>query len=107
MFHFTPLKGPIWHARTPCSDVFPRTCDTLERCEVHVLRQQMARTMRKKGLLIGPSGIGKAQLTHLIEAFMRSFREHDETEYKKLVEWQRQVKTRGCLQSATCRFAQN
>ncbi|MBO4443289.1 MAG: hypothetical protein J5814_00765 [Bacteroidaceae bacterium] len=59
------------------------------------------------GHLIGTSGIGKAQLTHLIEAIMRSFREHDETEYKKLVEWQRQVKTRGCLQSVTCRFAQN
>ena len=47
------------------------------------------------GHLIGPSGIGKAQLTHLIEAIMRPFREHDETEYKKLVDWQRQVKTRG------------
>ena len=30
------------------------------------------------GHLIGTSGIGKAQLTHLIEAIMRSFREHDE-----------------------------
>ena len=47
------------------------------------------------GHLIGPSGIGKAQLTHLIEAVMRSFRDHDETEYKKLVDWQRQMKTRG------------
>ena len=47
------------------------------------------------GHLIGPSGIGKAQLTHLIEAIMRSFRDHDETEYKKLVDWQRQMKTRG------------
>lgn len=47
------------------------------------------------GHLIGPSGIGKAQLTHLIEAIMRPFRDHDETEYKKLVDWQRQVKTRG------------
>lgn len=46
------------------------------------------------GHLIGPSGIGKAQLTHLIEAIMRSFRDHDETEYKKLVDWQRQMKTR-------------
>lgn len=46
------------------------------------------------GHLIGPSGIGKAQLTHLIEAIMRSFRDHDETEYKKLVDWQRQIKTR-------------
>ena len=46
------------------------------------------------GHLIGPSGIGKAQLTHLIEAIMRPFREHDEVEYKKLVDWQRQMKTR-------------
>ncbi len=47
------------------------------------------------GHLIGPSGVGKAQLTHLIEAIMHPFRDHDETEYKKLVDWQRQVKTRG------------
>lgn len=46
------------------------------------------------GHLIGSSGIGKAQLTHLIEAIMRSFRLHDETEYRKLVDWQRQMKTR-------------
>ena len=46
------------------------------------------------GHLIGPSGIGKAQLTHLIEAIMRPFRAHDEVEYKKLVDWQRQMKTR-------------
>ena len=30
------------------------------------------------GHLIGPSGIGKAQLSHLIEAIMRRYREHDE-----------------------------
>jgi hypothetical protein len=47
------------------------------------------------GHLIGPSGIGKAQLTHLIEAIMRSFRDHDEKEYEKLANWQRQVKTKG------------
>lgn len=47
------------------------------------------------GHLIGPSGVGKAQLTHLIEAIMHTFREHDEIEYKKLVVWQRQIKTRG------------
>ncbi len=46
------------------------------------------------GHLIGPSGIGKAQLTHLIEAIMRPYRDHDEVEYKKLVDWQRQIKTR-------------
>ena len=37
------------------------------------------------GHLIGPSGIGKAQLSHHIEAIMRSFRDYDETKYKKLV----------------------
>ncbi len=47
------------------------------------------------GHLIGPSGVGKAQLTHLVEAIMRPFRDHDETEYKKLVDWQRQMKTKG------------
>lgn len=46
------------------------------------------------GHLIGPSGIGKAQLTHLVEAIMRSFRSHDETEFKKLVNWQRLMKTK-------------
>ena len=47
------------------------------------------------GHLIGPSGIGKAQLTRLLEAIMRPFRDHDAQEYDKLIEWQRQVKTRG------------
>ena len=47
------------------------------------------------GHLIGPSGVGKAQLTHLIEAIMRSFREHDEMEYNRVADWQRQVKTKG------------
>lgn len=47
------------------------------------------------GHLIGPSGIGKAQLSHLIEAICRDFRGHDETEFKKLVDWQRQMKTKG------------
>ena len=46
------------------------------------------------GHLIGPSGIGKAQLTHLVEAIMRPFRAHDEIEYMKLVDWQRQMKTK-------------
>ena len=47
------------------------------------------------GHLIGPSGVGKAQLTHLLEAIMRQFREHDEKEFEKLANWQKTVKTRG------------
>ena len=38
------------------------------------------------GYLIGPSGIGKAQLTHLIEAIMRLFRDHDKVEYERLAD---------------------
>jgi hypothetical protein len=47
------------------------------------------------GHLIGPSGIGKAQLTHLTEAIMRRARQHDEMEFRKLCDWQRQMKTKG------------
>ncbi len=47
------------------------------------------------GHLIGPSGVGKAQLTYLVEAICRDFRDHDEIEFKKLIDWQRQIKTRG------------
>ena len=47
------------------------------------------------GHLIGPSGIGKDQLHDLVEAIMRSFRDHDAKEYKKLEDWQRQKNTKG------------
>ena len=45
------------------------------------------------GHLIGPSGIGKAQLNHLLETILRSFREHDQKEFEKLFNWQRLMKT--------------
>ena len=47
------------------------------------------------GHLIGASGVGKAQLIHLIETIMRPFRDHDETEYKRLSDWIRLTKTKG------------
>ena len=47
------------------------------------------------GHLIGPSGIGKGQLPNLLEAINRSFRAHDDIEYKKLEDWQRQKQTKG------------
>lgn len=47
------------------------------------------------GHLIGPSGIGKDQLHDLVEAILRSFRDHDEIEYKKLEDWQREKTTKG------------
>ena len=47
------------------------------------------------GHLIGPSGIGKGQFPRLIKAIMRSFRDHDMVEYKRLEDWQRQKNTKG------------
>ena len=57
------------------------------------------------GHLIGPSGIGKDQLHDLIEAIMRSFRDHDEIEYKKLENWQHVKNTKGDNKGAA--FLQN
>ena len=45
--------------------------------------------------LVAESGGNKGQLSHLVEAICRDFRLHDETELRKLVEWQKQVKTKG------------
>ena len=45
--------------------------------------------------LVADSGCNKGQLSHLVEAICRDFRQHDEAELRKLVEWSRQVKTKG------------
>lgn len=42
--------------------------------------------------LVGDSGCNKGQLSNLVEAICRDFREHDDAELRKLVEWQKQVK---------------
>ena len=44
--------------------------------------------------LVAESGGNKGQLSQLVEAICRNFREHDDAELKKLVEWQKQVKTK-------------
>ena len=44
--------------------------------------------------LVSESGGNKGQLSNLVEALSRAFRAYDEMELQKLVEWQRQVKTR-------------
>ncbi len=44
--------------------------------------------------LVSDTGGNKGQLSLLVEAICRDFRKHDEEELKKLVEWQRQIKTR-------------
>ena len=44
--------------------------------------------------LVADSGCNKGQLSLLVEAICRDFRDHDEAELKKLVEWSKQVKTK-------------
>ena len=44
--------------------------------------------------LVSDTGGNKGQLSLLVEAICRDFRAHDDEELKKLVEWQRQVKTK-------------
>ena len=44
--------------------------------------------------LVADSGGNKGQLSSLVEAVCRDFRQHDEEELRKLVEWQKQVKTK-------------
>ena len=44
--------------------------------------------------LVADSGCNKGQLNGWVEAICRSFRAHDDAELKKLVEWQKQVKTK-------------
>lgn len=44
--------------------------------------------------LVADSGCNKGQLSGLVEAICRDFRAHDKAELRKLVEWQKQVKTK-------------
>ena len=44
--------------------------------------------------LVADSGCNKGQFSNLVEAICRDFRAHDEAELKKLVEWQKQVKSK-------------
>lgn len=44
--------------------------------------------------LVAESGGNKGQLSNLVEALCRDFRSHDDEELKKLIEWQKQMKTK-------------
>ena len=46
------------------------------------------------GNLVADSGCNKGQLSNLVEAICRNLRQHDDTELEKLVEWQKQMKTK-------------
>ena len=53
--------------------------------------------------LVGDSGCNKGQLTNLVEAICRDFRLHDDAELKKLVEWQKQMKTKASTKEKPAR----
>lgn len=46
------------------------------------------------GNLVADSGAGKGQLSSLVEAICRDFRQHDYMELQKLVEWQKMYKSK-------------
>lgn len=45
--------------------------------------------------LVAESGNNKGQLTNLVEAICRDFHDHDDAELKKIVDWQKVMKTKG------------
>lgn len=46
------------------------------------------------GHLIGVSGIGKRELSHLVSVLCRDFQEHDQGDFQRLAQWSSQMKTR-------------
>ena len=54
--------------------------------------------------LVADSGNNKGQLGNLVEAICRDFRQHDEEEMKKLVEWARMYKTKAKVHTGTDPF---
>ena len=45
--------------------------------------------------LVAESGGNKGQMSHLVEAICRDFRLHDKAGTKLLMEWQKEVMTKG------------
>ncbi len=45
--------------------------------------------------LVGDSGCNKGQFPLLVEAINRDFRQHDDAETDKLLEWSKQRQTKG------------
>lgn len=76
-----PMLFPILGAHISCSEFLYPDLSWKEVCGM------MAN-------LVADSGGNKGQLSNLVEAICRDFRNHDEAELKKLVEWQKQMKTK-------------
>ena len=53
--------------------------------------------------LVANSGCNKGQLSYLVEAICRNFRQHDDGELKKLVEWSKLTKTKAMTKEKPAR----
>ena len=80
--------------------LFPALGAHLRKTEFLYPDQTWKETCGMMANLVAESGGNKGQLTALVEAICRKFREHDDGEIMKLVEWQREMKTRGAKKRA-------
>ena len=122
MYPFAALADIERHARTLGSDAFPRTWRTHQRCGISVPRPQLEGANGHDGPVGGRFGLqqgsivqpcrgylsrlptcNKGQLSNLVEAICRDFRQHDEGELKKLVEWSKQVKQKASTKEKPAR----
>ncbi len=77
-----PMLFPVLGAHVSCAEFQYPDLTWKELCG------QMA-------TLVADSGCNKGQFSLLVDAINRDFRQHDDGELKKLVEWQKQMKTKG------------
>lgn len=82
------------HARTPRSDVFPILGAQVSETEFQYPDLSWKELCGMMGNLVADSGCNKGQLSNIVEAICHNLREHDSTELEKLVEWQKQMKTK-------------
>ena len=80
---------------TPIPMLFPAFGAHLRKTEFLYPDQTWKETCGMMANLVAESGGNKGQLTALVEAIYKDFRGHDEGEIRRLVEWQRVMKTRG------------
>lgn len=69
--------------RTVCFYSDSCFCGPLNGCGAQIFCNKYDGLFGQMGHLLGPSGIGKAQLSPLLEAIMRPFRNQIEMEYMK------------------------
>ena len=82
------------HARTPRPYALPVLGAHVSGSEFQYPDLSWKELCGQMANLVAESGGNKGQLSTLVEAICRNFRRHDEEELKKLVEWQKQMKTK-------------